>query len=59
MVIRMTHPQHGVTHATPNEVDWNKKYGWKVEEAEPPKVEAKAIEGTITKARLGRPPKVK
>ena len=35
MPIRMTHPDHGATHAVGAEVDWNKKHGW-VESLEVP-----------------------
>ena len=57
MVTRMTHPEHGTTFAVGAEVEWNKKYGWKIDEepkVEPPKV----IAPTPPVPKRGRPRKV-
>ena len=52
----MRHPEHGITVAAGAEIEWNKQHGWKIEE---PKPVVPVIEGTITKAKIGRPKKVK
>ena len=55
----MIHPVHGVTIAVGGEIAWNEKHGWKVDPPKEPVPEAPAIVGTITKAKIGRPKKVK
>jgi len=63
--IRMKHEYNGFTHVYDNvELTRLTGYGWQIEKPEelqtkPVKVETPAIEGTITKAKVGRPPKVK
>lgn len=53
MLVRMTHPLHGVTHAFGAEIDWNKKHGWKVEE----KKKEEPVVVVPQKRKPGRPPK--
>lgn len=52
MLVKMTHPKHGVTHAYGAEIEWNKKHGWVVEE----KKEAPVVV-IPEKRKPGRPPK--
>jgi hypothetical protein len=52
----MTHPEHGTTFAVGAEVEWNKKYGWKIDEE--PKEEPKVVAPTPPVPKRGRPRKV-
>ncbi len=53
MSIRMTHPDHGTTHAVGAEVEWNLKNGWKIEPKTPKKVEP--LEDEPEPKKRGRP----
>ena len=64
MLVKMIHPEHGMTFPSSGEVESCLKNGWKfvVDEPPPPKVEIEVVKPTETTLHLprrGRPPKVK
>ena len=58
MPIRMTHLVHGVLHAVGNEVEWNLKNGWKVDEEAPPPSDTTDLEKLreLWEAKFGSKP---